>query len=588
MMTDSDVLVVGTGPMGATTTLALARYGVRVRAISKRNWLADGPRAHITNVRAMEALRSLGVEDEVKKQATPWHLMGDMLFATSFAGPEIARIRAWGTGEDRAGDYTSGSPCTMLDVPQIYMEPVLINAAAAAGAQVSFNTEYLRHEQDDDGVDVWLLDRITGHEYRQRVKYLVGADGARSQVAADAGLPFEGVLGRAGHVYAVFTADLSRYVAHRPSILYYIADPVGAFGEIGFGLLRAVRPWNEWIAGWGFDAAAGPPDLSAENALSRIRALVGDPELNVELRSVTPWYVNEQYATTYSAGRVFCGGDAVHRHPPSSGLGSNTSMQDAFNLAWKLAHVVHGWAGHGLLESYSQERVGVGMQVVARANQSRRDYAHLHRALFRDDDANRALAALRRVQDPGEDGVSTRAAVAAALAIKDYEFSAQGTEMNQRYESVAVVPEPDAEPETWRRDPHLYLQATTRPGAKLPHAWLVDRTGHRLSTLDLVRGAQYCVITGLSGTAWVQAIDAMSLPGVRAVVIGEPQHADLYYAWAKVREIDEAGALLVRPDGVVAWRHAAAVADPVEARHLLETALSSLDVAMHAGLTASL
>jgi 2,4-dichlorophenol 6-monooxygenase len=526
----------------------------------------------------MEALRSLGVEEEVKKQATPWHLMGDMLFATSFAGPEIARIRVWGTGEDRAGDYASGSPCTMLDVPQVYMEPVLINAAGAAGAQVSFNTEYLRHEQDDEGVDVWLLDRTSGHEYRHRVRYLVGADGSRSNVAADAGLPFEGVLGRGGHVYAVFSADLSRYTAHRPSILYYMADHAGAFGEIGFGLLRTIRPWNEWIAGWGFDIDAGPPDLSEENALARIRAVVGDPELEVDLRSVTPWYVNEQYATEYSAGRVFCGGDAVHRHPPSSGLGSNTSIQDAFNVAWKLAHVVHGWSDPALLDSYSPERVEIGKQVVARANQSRRDYAHLHRALFREDDENRALAALGRVQDASEAGASTRAAVAAALAIKDYEFNAQGTEMNQRYRSVAVIPEPDADPETWRRDSQLYLQATTRPGAKIPHAWLVDRNGHRLSTLDVVRGAQYCVVTGLSGTAWATAVDAIRLPSVRAVVIGGPQHADLYYSWAKIREIDEAGALLVRPDGVVAWRHAAAVTDPAEASQLLEEALRTLNV----------
>ncbi len=150
--------------------------------------------------------------------------------------------------------------------------------------------------------------------------------------------------------------NLTQYVEHRPSILYWIFNSHAGFGEIGMGLLRAIRPWEEWIAGWGFDMAAGEPDLSDEKVIDQIRTLVGDPNLEPEILTKSLWYVNQQHATRYSEGRVFCGGDAVHRHPPSSGLGSNTSMQDAFNLAWKIAFAVKGYAGPGLLESYSDER----------------------------------------------------------------------------------------------------------------------------------------------------------------------------------------------------------------------------------------
>ena len=268
---DADVLVVGTGPMGATTALALATYGVRVQAISKRNWLADSPRAHITNQRAVEVLRDLGVEEEARKHAVPWGEMGDTLFTTSLAGPEIARLRTWGTGDERYGDYLRASPCTNLDIPQPYLEPVLVNAAAQRGASVSFNTEYLGAAQDADGVSVSLRDRLTGAAGTRRVRYLVGADGANSRVAADIGLPIVGEMARVGTIYARFNADLSRYVAHRPSILHWIMNPAGGFGEIGMGLLRAVRPWDEWIAGWGFDLAAGEPDLTHGSALAKIR-----------------------------------------------------------------------------------------------------------------------------------------------------------------------------------------------------------------------------------------------------------------------------------------------------------------------------
>ncbi|MCF7545421.1 FAD-dependent oxidoreductase [Pseudomonas petrae] len=575
MKFDTEVLVVGTGPGGATTALALATYGIKVRVVTMFNWLANSPRAHITNQRTMEVLRDLGVEDVVKKHATPWELMGDTLFTTSLAGQEIGRLRTWGTGDARKGDYVQGSPCTLVDLTQPLMEPILIQHAAERGAQFSFNTEYLRHEQDAEGVTVYLKDLTAEREYSVRARYLVGMDGARSRIVEEIGLKIEGQMARAGTAYIIFNKDLSRYVAHRPSILHWIATPAAGFGEIGMGLLRAIRPWDQWIAGWGFDMSKGEPDFSKEAVLEKIRALVGDPELEVDIEKSSVWYVNQAYATTYSKGRVLCGGDAVHRHPPSSGLGSNTSLQDGFNLAWKLAYVLKGHAGEALLDSYGAERAPIGKQIVQRANQSRVDYGPLKECLRFNQGIDTVEKLLAQMRAPTPEGVETRMALQEALELKNHEFNAQGVELNQRYESDAVIAD-DHDDEIWLRDKGLYLQATTRPGAKIPHAWLVDKDGHRTSTLDVTGKGQFTLITGLAGQAWTQAARELNLPYLRTVVTGAQGTADPYCDWQRLREIHEAGALLVRPDGYIAWRQSDEVWDAADALQQLRGALRNV------------
>lgn len=576
MAYETDVLIIGAGPTGSTTALALANCGARSHIVSRGNWMADSPRAHITNQRANEVFRDLGIADDVARYASPWELMGDTTFTTSLAGSELIRMRTWGTGDDRRGDYLRASPCGMVDIIQPLLEPILFQKAAERGATFAFNTEYVRHEQDADGVTATLRDRLDGREYTLRARYMVGADGARSMVADHLGLPIEGQMARAGTVYTVFNADLTKYSKHRPSILNWIVTPDASFGEIGMGLLRAVHPWTQWIAGWGFDISKGEPDLSLEAIIPKIKVLIGDPSVDIDILRTSIWYVNQAYVTQYSKGRVLCGGDAVHRHPPSSGLGNNTCVQDGHNLGWKLAYAVKGWAGPKVLESYSQERAPVGKQIVLRANQSRLDYAPLN-ACFRVPGAvNPVAAGIARFRDPGPDGVAARKAAQAALDLKQTEYNAQGTEMNQRYESSAVIPDVGGEPEKWRRDRGLYSQPTSRPGAKIPHAWLVDRDGLRVSTLDVTGRGLFTVFTGLAGAAWKAAALRLDLPFLRVVVTGSPEAQDLYCEWQRIREIEEAGVLLVRPDGVVAWRDMEGTSDTEEALDRLSAAIRTI------------
>ena len=556
---ETDVLIVGSGPAGACAALALSTYGVPHIVVTRYSRLTRTPRAHITNQRTMEILRDLGVEDEVLAKATPQHLMGNTTFCTSLAGEELGRIRSWGNEPLVQAAHDLASPTRMCDMPQHLMEPVLIDAALARGSNVRFSTVYKSFVQDEDGVTVTVEDRLRGDEYQIRAKYLIGADGGRSQVAEDAGLPMGGQMGVAGSINIVFDADLSKYTAHRPSTLYWVLAPGATVGGIGAGLVRCVKPWNEWLIVWGYDVSAGAPDLTEEYALSVVRQLVGDDDIPVTIKSSSAWTVNEMYAETYANGRVLCAGDAVHRHPPSNGLGSNTSIQDAYNLAWKLKLVLDGTATPKLLDSYDAERAPVGKQIVTRANKSIGETAPIFEALdgLSPQTPEQLWANIEARKDATADAAKQRASLREAIAFKVYEFNAHGVDLNQRYSaesSTAVVSDGTPDP-GFERDRELFHQPSSRPGAKLPHAWITSGT-RTVSTLDTVGKGRFTLLTGIGGEAWVRAARAHSLD-IATVVIGPGQeYDDPYGDWARLSEVSDGGALLVRPDGFVAFRHA--------------------------------
>jgi 2,4-dichlorophenol 6-monooxygenase len=564
----TDVLIIGSGPAGSATAALLSSYGVENMVVNRYRWLANTPRAHITNQRTMEVLRDLGpeVEAEAMMHATHQHLMGENIFCESLAGEELGRMKSWGNHPLSKAAHLMASPCQMNDLPQTFMEPVLYGAACRRGTQGRMSTEYLSHVQDDDGVTTTCRDRLENRTFTVRSRFLVGADGGNSLVAEHAGLPFEGRMGVGGSMNILFRADLSRYVAHRPSVLYWVMQPGADVGGIGMGLVRMVRPWTEWLIVWGYDINQPAPVVDAAMATQVARQLVGDPELEIDLISANTWTVNNCYATHMQAGRVFIMGDAAHRHPPSNGLGSNTSIQDAFNLAWKLAAVVKGQAGSRLLESYSQERAPIARQIVTRANQSIAEFGPIFEALGMDGGVDHAKiqASMAARCDATEAGERQREALRKAIEFKKYEFDCHGVEMNQRYRSDAVVTDDQPEP-AFERDAELYYQPTTWPGARIPHVWLFDRQGRKHSTLDLCGRGQFTLFTGIGGEAWVDAAERVGETfglTIRCHVIGPRQAIEDHSGdWARAREVRDAGCILVRPDQHVAWRSHGRAAD---------------------------
>ncbi|HSV71531.1 MAG TPA: FAD-dependent monooxygenase [Methylibium sp.] len=552
------VFIVGAGPTGLSSACLLATQGIEVLAITRYPGTANSPRAHITNQRTMEVFRDLGIEERIKQAATPNELMSNNVWATSFAGTEIARLQTWGSGPERRADYELASPSSMCNIPQHLMEPVLLDVARERGASFLFNTELVSMKQDAEAVYSICRDRISGELFEVVSQYAIGGDGDNSVVVKEIGFPTDGQMGLGAAVNVWIEADLTKYVAHRPGVLFWMTQPGNNYW-VGSGTWISVRPWTEWVLLFMYDPSQGEPDLSEAAVTERARATIGDASISVKIKAVSKWTINQVVAKNMNKGRVLIAGNAAHRHPPANGLGTNTCVQDSFNLSWKLAMVLKGRAGVTLLDTYTQERQPVGEQVVNRAMQSVRDMLPISDALgFAPGQDERAgWANVEELFSDSTRGRERREALHSAVRLQNYQFNCHGVELGQVYASQAVVADGSERPAP-TRDPELYHHPTTFPGASLPHAWL-QRGQERVSTLDLVGRGRFTLLIGIGGGAWREVAHKVALRigvDLDVVSIGGPScdAQDVYGRWHTLSGITEAGCLLVRPDRHVAWR----------------------------------
>lgn len=572
---ETDVLIVGGGPVGLTASILLADLGIRSLVVERRDGSSKLPKAHYLNSRTMEIFRQIGFAEEVYEAGSPLGTISATTWYTSLGGdgPSDRRIfmqlDSFGGGDLRPF-YERTSPCRSANLPQKYLEPRLRRVAEERNpGDVLFGCECVGLEQFERGVTA--LVRTSEGDLGIDAQYVIAADGGRT-VPQILGIELQGLppFMRATAIH--FRADLSPWLQEDKSMIRLICRPADdgmmiETGMVGMGPERWDRHSETWVINVVEPIAPGAPPRAWDEAvaLAHLRDLIKVPDLEAEVLSIGGWAVESVLAERYREGRVFLAGDAAHRHPPTTGLGLNGGIGDAHNLAWKLAAVLRGQADDGLLDSYGPERRPVGARNIEWAMLSA--FNHLATqsgwGMIPGAPAEHNIMSFHATLTDTPDGATRLARLQAFLATQRIEYQARDIELGYGYgDGGALVPDGTAPPP---RDPFgLEYVQTARPGHRLPHAWL-DRGGERTSTHEFLGAGSFTLFGGAESTAWADAAEKVAARAgvhIKVVPIGpNAQVRDPDDSWGKLRGHDESGAVLVRPDGHVAFRAPAAPAD---------------------------
>ena len=470
----------------------------------------------------------------------------------------------------KQGRVKETTPCEYVDLTQRHIEPLLLRYASHHNFKHRFSTELTKVERISDDLGIGYLctvqDHITNQHFNIRTRYLFGADGGRSQIARSFNFNFSITPGGPKACNVLIRAELGHLLKEKQYAgLHWMIKPDRKTFPGVVAHLRMVRPWNEWVM-----VAFGPGGTNPFEGLTTespelvdcFRELVGDENIDVKVLQIDPWTVREAVANEYSNSEknVFLLGDAAHRHPPTFGLGSNTCIQDAYNLAWKVAYVAKGLAGPDLLESYSTERQPVGAKLVRESNNQIRANSQIWEALGMTASPEEGVKQLEELTQATAAGSARRARLQEALEQKRQELESLGMAYNQWYISDAVYLDDEDSPRpTLEGDPIVEAQISTYPGSRLPHVWLDGASRHTLeSTLDLAGKGSFCLLVGVGGQAWRVAAEnigkATGIPVVSYGIGHGLEYTDIRRDWHRKSGVGETGCVLVRPDRFVAWR----------------------------------
>lgn len=516
------ILVVGGAIVGLSMSLFLAWHGIPSLLVEKHPEPARLPRARGHNARTMELFRIIGLEETIRAAQSPTAENSGIVRIHSLASNEMVYLN-----EGASTNLSTLSPATGCVIGQDQLEPILFDHAKKLGSDIQFNTEMITFEQNEMGVSAIIRDRTTGYERRVQSQYLIAADGSHSRIRETLGIQMK-ELGEVSYLTdVVFEADLSKVLRGRKNYLYYVSNPLLPDGQGG---LMPLDNDLRWSFGTAFHPEKGErrEDLTDEYCIEQIRIAVGIPDLKIQILQAYPWDpvkvgVWEQaarYAKQYRKERIFLCGDAAHTVLPSGGLGAGTGIQDAFNLAWKLALVLTGKAGSSLLNTYEDERLPIGKLTVEQT---------LQRYFYRTGKAESTLI------DTDE-------------LVFGYNYHRRAI-LGKSTESVPL--QLTQHPSTLHGE----------PGTRVPHL-VLEHEGVRISTVDLCLG-KWTLLLGSNASNWQESVRHVEKKfGLRILMLsigGAHGWKDVEGRFNKIFAKD---VVLVRPDGFVAWRSTSTVNDP--------------------------
>src|ERR1700733_11427520 len=444
-----DVIVAGAGPVGLTLAIDLGRRGVRCLIMERSPTPLPYPKMDRSNARTMEFYRRIGIVDRVRALGYPPDNPMDVFLTTRLSNPPIAVLKYPSVAERRKQIAQSPNGAWLLEpyqlVSQNKLEPLLKEVAEGTpNVTVRYGCELVDFTQDDNSVTI-LTRTVNGGEETLRCGYLAGCDGGTSTVRKKLGIKLEGQGGLRDLVQVIFRSDdLYERIVTGKGRHYQFAD-AGGSSMVAQGTRKEFTLHSSL-----------PPDTDFRPV---IQDLIGFP-CDFEIRHIVPWRHHLLVAERYRDGRIFLAGDAVHLVIPTGGLGMNTGVGDAFDLSWKLAGVIKGWGGPGLLDSYEQERRTVGLR-----NRDAAGWAAAGVPIWR-------RLVTSHVRNDTPEGAALRAEIGASSSINHRRMhDMRGVEFGYSYAgSPLIADEPGNVPEwdTCHYTPH------TRPGVRIPHMWLAD------------------------------------------------------------------------------------------------------------------